>query len=248
MRIILIIIGFLISDSLTAQYWVGRDAIGFELNTIEILFNIDSKVKFDIDCDGMEDFHIQSYSKKTNLSPWIQLIISMEDNVEVLIGFDWSIRKIEKGDTLFLSDGYWIAKKSSIFETGAGGPEGNPRIDEKYISFRKIRTLDTSYCYIKLSSINVDFTIHEVISNCDINPIEIIRPLEGLYFFPNPVSYRINFAGEVEKYEIYNLNGKLLISEELSTNSVKLNWLREGIYIIRLIGEGKSKEGKLIKI
>jgi len=100
-RIILIIIGFLISDSLTAQYWVGGDKIGLELNTIEIIFNIDSKVKFDIDCDGKEDFHIQSYSKKTNLSPWIQLIISMEDNVEVLKSVDWLIREMFDFVTIF---------------------------------------------------------------------------------------------------------------------------------------------------
>jgi len=65
--------------------------------------------------------------------------------------------------------------------------------------------------------------------------------------YPNPVEdkFMLNNALGVEKLEIYNIAGKKMMGFQVSPgNEYQVNDLRNGIYLVRLIG----KQGKVLKV
>lgn len=70
-----------------------------------------------------------------------------------------------------------------------------------------------------------------------------------IVLYPNPVTNVLNIecSTKVENYDIYNYNGKRVLSGELKNNNIEVNHLSSGIYLIRLISNEGVFETKFIK-
>jgi photosystem II stability/assembly factor-like uncharacterized protein len=75
--------------------------------------------------------------------------------------------------------------------------------------------------------------------------------LSNTGIYPNPVKDRLNITSEVqiEKLETYNINGQLLLSEEISNTNHTLDFssLLQGMYIVKVISANSSETFKVIK-
>ncbi|SMC84087.1 ELWxxDGT repeat protein [Moheibacter sediminis] len=69
--------------------------------------------------------------------------------------------------------------------------------------------------------------------------------------YPNPVTDIINISGKssISSVQIYDLAGKILSNQSFNSQEAKLNIssLPKGIYIIKLVSEGKTNSYKIIK-
>jgi len=70
--------------------------------------------------------------------------------------------------------------------------------------------------------------------------------------FPNPISYNLNIKNDKNydlNFELYNLNGQLLISELIINNKINLSSITQGIYILKVINTENdlSESFKIIK-
>jgi hypothetical protein len=68
--------------------------------------------------------------------------------------------------------------------------------------------------------------------------------------YPNPadgnyVTIQTSTYG-VKQIEVFNLLGKLLLNTEIKTDNLDVSLLNEGVYLIKVSIEGKSKISKLI--
>ncbi|HMQ62423.1 MAG TPA: T9SS type A sorting domain-containing protein [Flavilitoribacter sp.] len=237
-----------------SQSWIAGDTVGLEVNTVATSFEADSGVSFDIDCDGAEDFRIYSSGPAGMSWPWMRLSFHMEDSVEVFNSNTGFVTTFEIGDTLWLDvDSDWTAHLDFIYGTGQVGPYGQAEISKKYIAFRKKAATDTLYCYLLFSSQGINFTVHQVISHCGTNPLEMLLGTEGvqenapLKVLPNPTTGEIQVTEGVKGLEIYSLGGKLVYAEKSPGGHSDLSRLENGIYLVKIIGDGYFVVQKLIK-
>ena len=73
---------------------------------------------------------------------------------------------------------------------------------------------------------------------------------DGLILYPNPASESINVKSDflLEKAELYNIAGQLVLISHLDNNRVDINSLPKGCYIVKLYGiDGTQHTQKLIK-
>jgi hypothetical protein len=72
---------------------------------------------------------------------------------------------------------------------------------------------------------------------------------EGLNLYPNPASNRLSIQSKLplEKVEIYSILGKKVKDIESGFNSISLDNLSKGIYILRIHSENGTTVRKLIK-
>ncbi len=78
----------------------------------------------------------------------------------------------------------------------------------------------------------------------------------GITIFPNPskdlIYLRVNNNEPVNKVEIFNLNGQLLISKvinyNIQTTDINLNGLKKGMYLIKATNKKSVFLSKIIKI
>lgn len=109
-------------------------------------------------------------------------------------------------------------------------------------------------------SSNFDAHPYSFIANPDnitgINEVE--KSIDILNIYPNPVTDVLNFTYNVEKgtsgkINIFDINGKLLISKQLSINAgansvfLDVSNLAKGIYVLKLDNNGKTFYQKFIK-
>ena len=237
-----------------SQYWIVGDSTNYSVNILDTPFGPDSKVVFDIDCDGTEDFNINSSGPIGSSWPWKRLSFYMQEGVEVFNSNTGTVTTFETGDTMpFYPDTLWTRYLDFIYGTGETGSYGQYEINEKYIAFRKSSDTDTFFCFIKFSNLGIDFTIHQIISNCEINPLEIITNTigpgsESFGIYPNPTTDKITLSGEATEYVIYTANGAMVDKGKTSLKTIDLTRLQKGIYFIRLIGRSQQKMFKIIKI
>lgn len=68
-------------------------------------------------------------------------------------------------------------------------------------------------------------------------------------FYPNPVKDLLHFtaSGNIEKAEVYDLSGKLVIAENSIANSIDLSKLQSGLYLVRVFENGAISNLKIIK-
>ena len=66
--------------------------------------------------------------------------------------------------------------------------------------------------------------------------------------FPNPATEQVNFSREIEQVEVYNLSGELMIHQEESSNSIRIDELESGMYFVLLKVGDKIKRTKVIKL
>jgi len=64
--------------------------------------------------------------------------------------------------------------------------------------------------------------------------------LSGNRIYPNPVSNTLHFTSTANFVEIFDLNGKLILSEYNNTKAIDVSMFDEGIYVIDVDGV-KSK-------
>lgn len=66
------------------------------------------------------------------------------------------------------------------------------------------------------------------------------------FVYPNPTEEVMNFADEVEHYEIYDITGRKVVSSKERTLSVK-NWA-SGVYVVKIFNkDGKTTTEKVVK-
>ena len=73
--------------------------------------------------------------------------------------------------------------------------------------------------------------------------------MNPLYFYPNPTYDHIQLTTGMnwEKYEVYNLAGKLIISGEIKNKLVDVAYLFPGTYLLKLVNKDQTATQKLIK-
>jgi VCBS repeat-containing protein len=74
--------------------------------------------------------------------------------------------------------------------------------------------------------------------------------LINLSVYPNPTTDIVNIQGsevQLNKIEIYSMNGQLVLSQKNNLETIRVNKLQTGIYLMRLYTENASKTIKLLK-
>ncbi|WP_430468499.1 family 16 glycosylhydrolase [Winogradskyella ouciana] len=66
--------------------------------------------------------------------------------------------------------------------------------------------------------------------------------------YPNPASSYINIKSNsnIEKLELYNTSGQLVINYNQSTNRINVKGLKSGIYVLKIYSEGRSVSKKVL--
>jgi transforming growth factor-beta-induced protein len=98
-----------------------------------------------------------------------------------------------------------------------------------------------------LADNGVVHVIDEVLMESSLSTSEI--SLETISVYPNPVADKVmvNLEGEV-KYVVHNLMGATIASGELMNNTIQVEGLNPGVYLIKFYGEGSVYESKFIKM
>jgi hypothetical protein len=242
------------STSAFCQSWIAGDTIAYLKVDVSTQYLPNTKVVFDIDCDGLEDVNINSVGPGGIGSPWSRLSFVMQDDVECVMLNPGFITAFEVGDTVPLFDEtIYEENLDYICGNGAAGGYGQCNLQEKYLVFRKKTALDTNYMFIWFSNLNVDFTIHHVISSCAINPISVVLSSEEVFsekealVFPNPTNGIIKLRTVVDELKLYNLNGRMIFNRKNAHQEIDVTHLNSGVYIMELSIAGKKKRGKFIK-
>ena len=236
--------------------WVVGDTMDYIKTEVSTEFLPDSKVSFDLDCDGLEDVNINSSGPIDINRPYSRLSFSMEDSVKCIMLDPGFITAFDSGDTIDLSnENIYEENLDYICGTGAAGGYGQCNIQEKYLVFRKKTLTDTNYIFILFSNFNIDFTVHHVISNCTNNPIEVITSSNeenidesSILIYPNPSSSIVTASKAIRELKIYTIDGKLVLNRENFINHIDISGLENGIYIMTFEHKGKRQVRKLLKI
>lgn len=75
------------------------------------------------------------------------------------------------------------------------------------------------------------------------------RVNDNILLYPNPVTNQINFSNsnEINNFEIYSIDGKLIKANTVNSNSIDVSDLAKGTYIIQVKGENFIHSKKFIK-
>ena len=129
--------------------------------------------------------------------------------------------------------------------------------NDGYVSF-KIKTkadLTVSDSFSNLAKIYFDYN-HPIVTNTYVTTVqnvlgtsEISNDKAELTIYPNPVKDVLNIQSknQIVKAEIYDTNGRILISASLKGNSINVSELSKGNYIIKLSSKDKTSVHKFIK-
>ncbi|MBC7846031.1 MAG: T9SS type A sorting domain-containing protein [Flavobacterium sp.] len=93
-----------------------------------------------------------------------------------------------------------------------------------------------------------DFSISEETLSTDVFPSNF----EDTILFPNPVQDNLELSQkDVQDYDsiqIYNTNGKLMVSQQLTSNNLDLSYLSSGFYLVKFLNNGiTTKTVKMLK-
>jgi len=107
---------------------------------------------------------------------------------------------------------------------------------------------EINYLFLLFSNFEANFTIHEIISTCEGNPMEITVQVteeeakEEIYIYSNPsLNGIINFSTKIGEVWIYSIDGSLVHYVKNAKDNINLNHLNKGIYF------AKTKDNNLIK-
>jgi len=129
--------------------------------------------------------------------------------------------------------------------------------NDGYVSF-KIKTkadLTVGDSFSNLAKIYFDYN-HPIVTNTYVTTVqnvlgtsEISNDKAELTIYPNPVKEVLNIQSknQIVKAEIYDTNGRILISASLKGNSINVSELSKGNYIIKLSSKDKTSVHKFIK-
>lgn len=235
-----------------SQTWIAGDTANYEVSIVNQSFAPNATVHFDIDCDGSSDFYLQSAGPNGAGSPWERLSFYMEDNVDVYNSNTGLVTPFEAADTVMLGmASMWTEHLDFIYGTGELGAYGQYSITNRYIVFRKNDSAVTQYVFILFSNIGINFSIHQVISNCTTNPIEITSGVvnsqpEKIACFPNPSQGLLNLSKQVEELLLYKLDGSLVFRGRNVHQNIDINHLGKGVYIAKIIDQGHQEMIKVL--
>jgi hypothetical protein len=90
-----------------------------------------------------------------------------------------------------------------------------------------------------------------IASPLDCEPLGVQTADEPVFsMYPNPTSGQLFFdfsaAAQVEKISVYNLHGKLLVSQDEATNALDLDFLVSGMYLVEVQTGGVKFVEKLV--
>ena len=238
----------LMSFTSFSQYWVAGDTAGLEVARVEQSFEPNASVSFDIDCSHSEDFSIHSYQGSDPAYPWSRLSILKDGQVEVHNSGIGQVTVFSEGDTVFFDDSLWTPSLDFIYGTGEAGSYGIFQIDRKYIALRKAGE-DTSYCFVELSTQGIEFTVHQVVSGCQDNPIGVSTGAEKIEpwpararVFPNPFDDFLFVEGDrVKRVYLLGADGSFIAGAEGALKFFTAD-LPAGLYILRIFFEGNRQE------
>lgn len=149
-----------------------------------------------------------------------------------------TIKRVDNGVTLLSYSNPDI----STIRLGVGGVD-NSFIRPKWGIYRSL--LDQGS--LRDDSIRFsDFSISEG----TLSEEEFSSSLEDVVLFPNPVYDNLELSDKIrEDYDsifIYNINGKLIVSQQLSSSNLNLSHLSSGLYFAKFFRNGSST--KVVKI
>jgi hypothetical protein len=247
-RIIIILVFY--TNSIYSQFWIAGDTTTYEINIVEEYFEQETKVEFDIDCDGLRDFNIESSYPVDFIYPWRRLSFYMVEGVEVYNSNTGFVTAIELGDTVNLNiDSLWTENLDFIYGTSPLGGYGQAEINNKYILFRKNDSLSKKYIFILFSNLGINFSIHHIISECIDNPLEIIennQDTQEINIFPNPTKGYINLSRKVDEVKVYSSNGSLILYNKNDDQNIDIRHFPKGLYFVQILDKGITKVWKLV--
>ncbi|MFZ6050874.1 LamG-like jellyroll fold domain-containing protein [Halocola ammonii] len=112
----------------------------------------------------------------------------------------------------------------------------NPNPDRPYIHHHFLGYIDDLAFFPQALS---QEQINEL---CEIDlSLETATANKPLVIAPNPFSTQFEITGEYSKFELYDLQGKLIFSRNATSGPVpNLNTLRDGTYILKVYSDGQS--------
>lgn len=240
-----------------AQYWIVGDTVGRNQIIKEQTFEPNAEILFDIDCDGEEDLRFDLTDSEDSYNGQFlvirnNLFFYKVDNVEALHDFGL-IQTFDLGDSLPYADSLWSSLIWYIYFEDRMGNYGHRSIENMTIAFRK-NAPDTTYCFIKLSNFENTLTIHEVITVCENNPIEIvtgtISPLTNpVIIYPNPANNQLSIKGtgtDIDELVIYDNKGKETLHTSYAPR-IDISGIPKGLSFVKVIYKnGKQSVHKLL--
>lgn len=232
-----------------AQTIIAGDTTGRLMNIIDSEYLVGGSMGFSIGCDSV-DVWISSTSQ--GQFTWARLNMVLKDSVYVSYR-QGLVAHYLTGEPISTADSTWTPYFDFIWGNGGMGQYGNNKIDTSYLAFRKITGTDTNYLFIKVSTRDNAFKIHQVISDCNINPFSVISNIEditneAIRIFPNPVAseLQIDYSGNYKGY-IVNMQGSL-IQHLHNVNRVNVATLPAGLYLLYITSDdGKKAFRRFIK-
>lgn len=102
-----------------------------------------------------------------------------------------------------------------------------------------------TYCVTitDMSGCSVD-TCVDVLSVAGIEDVEV----QAVTIYPNPAKEKITINHNFDQFgvSIYDLNGKLILSDDQSSDTIDVSFLERGVYIVELHSEGQRWQQRLI--
>jgi beta-glucanase (GH16 family) len=81
------------------------------------------------------------------------------------------------------------------------------------------------------------------------NPLSISENIfNDIKVYPNPASAEINISSQlnIDKVELYDITGKLILSKLKSQNTINVNNIKSGLYMLKIYSGDKSSTKKVI--
>lgn len=235
---------------LLGQYYIAGDTTLYHAWNITQTYTPNDTVDFDIDCDGMADLSFVSIDGNAPGFPWDRLSLVLGEGVEVCNSGTGFVTGFEQGDTILFDNANWTPFLDFIYGTGALGAYGQASITNKFIAFRKTGD-ETFYLFIRFSNQGLVFTIHQVISYCEVNPLLNVLtdvPEESPYVYPNPVHdvLVVKNGALVKSISIHDVSGRLMGT--YITGEIEVENYTPGFYVVKLVlSNGKTTVQKLFK-
>lgn len=235
---------------LMGQYYIAGDTTLYHSWPIGQTYTPNDTIEFDIDCDGLADLSFISIDGNAPGFPWDRLSLVLGEGVEVCNSGSGFVTGFEQGDTILFDNANWTPFLDFIYGTGALGAYGQASITNKLLAFRKTGD-ETFYTFIRFSNQGLVFTIHQVISTCEVNPLLNVNTEaheESPYFYPNPFHNVLALKnGALVKFiSIQDVSGKWIGT--FNADGIDVENYSPGFYVVKLaLSNGKTAVQKLVK-
>ncbi|TDD98807.1 T9SS type A sorting domain-containing protein [Flavobacterium cellulosilyticum] len=187
-----------------------------------------------------DDFSGTTKYANLNLSLFEGIWVEATETIKIAASgtYDITIKRVDNGVTL-------LNYSNSNIATIRLGTVDNSFIRPKWGIYRSL----LNEASLRDDSIRFsDFSITEGTLSTE----EFPSNNEDIVLFPNPVDDNLEISEEIrnnyDSIRIFNTNGKLILSQQLSTSNLNLSHLSPGLYFVKFTSNGlESKAVKLLK-